>query len=371
MSLVNTCIGLIGYCSITRSLYGFAGELDFEHGNEHHLQQIQNYERSAEVYEYSSDACTMQPLVWAISNRMVDAARDLVAAGSPVDRLHENDPAPLIVACEEGQLEIVNMLLYHKATVSVVDRYGNTPLLIACRMGNSRIASTLLNAGAPFNQLDQKGWSPLRWACANRMSRVAIQMIEIVASCKDGSLNYSDLDAIDCEKRGTRKRGSGKHRSHRTCMAPNRHGMETLLLMACKKNLTTVAALLCNDRWSESTESHAAYINYENAYGDSAFTWACTNNMVSVARELLFTYRTNLTRSFKRMENAAEFLQTVYYQTGATVASALIACAARKTTKNLSLPEPCIQTICEHLKTIYRDAEISNLLSRNKAFAIK
>lgn len=52
--------------------------------------------------------------------------------------------APLLEACAAGAIEIVNLLIQHKADINVRDEEGNTPLLIAVRKKNLTLVQTLL-----------------------------------------------------------------------------------------------------------------------------------------------------------------------------------------------------------------------------------
>ena len=57
-------------------------------------------------------------------------------------------PSALIVACEEGKEEMVELLLEHNAAVDMQDKNGDTALRRAKQKGHEKIAERLLRAGA-------------------------------------------------------------------------------------------------------------------------------------------------------------------------------------------------------------------------------
>ena len=74
---------------------------------------------------------------------------------------------PLVRACQNGDLEVVEFLLEHKADVNrqAQDATGNTPLYVACDNGNLKLARLLLKRGAYVDtQIRLNRMSPLHAA---------------------------------------------------------------------------------------------------------------------------------------------------------------------------------------------------------------
>ena len=67
----------------------------------------------------------------------------------------------LMMACENGQKEIVELLLSANVNVHKVVKEGITALFAACRGGNKDIVELLLAAGADMNKTNKYGHTPL------------------------------------------------------------------------------------------------------------------------------------------------------------------------------------------------------------------
>jgi cytohesin len=75
-----------------------------------------------------------------------------------------NEATALNMAISGGVMEIVELLLKHKADTSARDHNGDTPLVRAIRGQNRPIAELLLSKGADPNALDANGFPPLHVA---------------------------------------------------------------------------------------------------------------------------------------------------------------------------------------------------------------
>jgi cytohesin len=72
----------------------------------------------------------------------------LLAAKADVALKNNAGHTPLHVACNSGQISIVQWLLTKEADHSDADKLGDTPLHVAARAGFKNIVSALLAAGA-------------------------------------------------------------------------------------------------------------------------------------------------------------------------------------------------------------------------------
>jgi ankyrin repeat protein len=142
------------------------------------------------------------PLMWAVSEGHVGAARLLIAKGADVNaRSHYLAAAngrgfegrtpiadgpdlkvaefasgwltPLMLAAREGHLELAEVLLDAAAGVDAAAGDGKTALALAIYNGNYDVASLLVDRGADVNIPDAQRFTPLFWAVDRRNMETA------------------------------------------------------------------------------------------------------------------------------------------------------------------------------------------------------
>ncbi|CAH1774233.1 unnamed protein product [Owenia fusiformis] len=113
----------------------------------------------------------------------------LVAA---VNKQAKNGWSPLLVASEEGHLEIVKILLQNHARVDVFDEHGKAALHLAAENGHDEVADVLLLAKAFVNAKSKLGISPLHLAAQNGFNKLIKLFIE-----KHGAV----IDALSLAKK--------------------------------------------------------------------------------------------------------------------------------------------------------------------------
>ena len=84
---------------------------------------------------------------------------------------------PILIAAEEGHIEIVKLLLEHNADIDCQDDQGRTPLLIAAEKGNIEMVEILLQRGANIDLQDKEGRTPLLIAAYEE----SIGMVELLS----------------------------------------------------------------------------------------------------------------------------------------------------------------------------------------------
>jgi len=72
---------------------------------------------------------------------------------------------PLLIACQEGHLEVARLLIDRGADKEKATNNGNTPLHLACYDGNLEVARLMLDCGADKDAADEDGFTPLHDAC--------------------------------------------------------------------------------------------------------------------------------------------------------------------------------------------------------------
>jgi len=86
-------------------------------------------------------------------------------ANAAVSQADEDGFTPLYIACQNGHLEIVRLLLEASAAINRAPQHGATPLYMACGKGHLDIVRLLLEASASINQAQENGATPLYVAC--------------------------------------------------------------------------------------------------------------------------------------------------------------------------------------------------------------
>ncbi|KAH9498484.1 hypothetical protein Btru_007628 [Bulinus truncatus] len=78
-----------------------------------------------------------------------------------------NGQSPLLVASEQGHLDIVKILLKNQARVDIFDEHGKTALHLAAENGHEQVADMLLYHKAFVNAKSKHGLTPLHLAASN------------------------------------------------------------------------------------------------------------------------------------------------------------------------------------------------------------
>ncbi|KAF7966839.1 hypothetical protein HWV62_36913 [Athelia sp. TMB] len=107
------------------------------------------------------------PLYYACFAGSVQAVRHLLSNSADVDRVGcEASSRPLLIASEEGHLEIARLLLHRGVNVNVEGGSYGTALQAACARGHLELAKLLLDNGADINIVGGRYGTALQAACA-------------------------------------------------------------------------------------------------------------------------------------------------------------------------------------------------------------
>jgi ankyrin repeat protein len=104
------------------------------------------------------------PLWVACCRGRTPVVRLLLEGGGDPTIAGDGGSTPLILASDNGHLEVVRMLLSHpsaKGTIDHRDRGGETALWSACHMGRGAVVRALLESGADPTIADDKGTTPM------------------------------------------------------------------------------------------------------------------------------------------------------------------------------------------------------------------
>jgi len=101
------------------------------------------------------------PLLVASQNGHLEVVRELLARGAAVDAADNRGFTPLYIASREGHVEVVRELLARGAAADTTNSKGFTPLYTASELGHVEVVRELLAQGAAVGTATKKGWTPL------------------------------------------------------------------------------------------------------------------------------------------------------------------------------------------------------------------
>lgn len=124
------------------------------------------------------------PLMLAAMNGELEIAGMLIDAGASLSRANDDfgtalgTAAVALVAPEEGETAMIDLLLDAGADTESGNGVMMTPLMYAAREGKREIVERLLEAGANAAHQDVRGWSPLLFAVRSGDPDIVRMMIE-------------------------------------------------------------------------------------------------------------------------------------------------------------------------------------------------
>jgi len=118
------------------------------------------------------------PLIEAVKGEEFQNVKELITAGTPVNDANRYGVRPLAIACEKGNLELVEILLENKADPNAAQVGNETPLMTAARTGKVEIVKRLVAAGARINEKEHHEQTALMWAAAEGHTEVVRFLLE-------------------------------------------------------------------------------------------------------------------------------------------------------------------------------------------------
>ncbi|MCC8484219.1 MAG: ankyrin repeat domain-containing protein [Rickettsia endosymbiont of Labidopullus appendiculatus] len=104
---------------------------------------------------------------------------------------HIYDMTFLYIACVQGKINMIEMLLNNGADIKAPDKYGYTPLHFACTQDHTGVIAMLLAKGAETKVQNKNGHTPLHFACykgdSDAVGILLKNKAEINAKSNDGS----------------------------------------------------------------------------------------------------------------------------------------------------------------------------------------
>ena len=128
------------------------------------------------------DAERNSPLHAAVENGNADIVRLLISAGAHKDLQNRYGLTPLHLAVKNGSADIVLLLINAQAQVNLQDKYGRTPLHLAAEQGRDNVMAALLRLRhAATNLEDGEGRTPLHLAAENGRTTAAAMLLKVGA----------------------------------------------------------------------------------------------------------------------------------------------------------------------------------------------
>lgn len=126
-------------------------------------------------------------LTQAIRAGDLESAREALARGAPVNGAPEDTKhwRPLILAIEQGRVELVDLLLEYRADPHLRSRVGEPALILAIRTESRDVVRRLLSAGANPRDRTKSGYSALMEAARIGNAGIANDLLSARADAQE------------------------------------------------------------------------------------------------------------------------------------------------------------------------------------------
>jgi ankyrin repeat protein len=145
----------------------------------------------AQVNPTNETEFRIPPLEWAVSSDNLELVNVLLTHGASLKSATTNGDTPLHTAAGRGDLEIAESLLSHGADPNATIIGGTTPLHEAAEGGSVEIAKLLVAHGAGINWTNSSGMTPLLYAAGRGGERTGVECLEFLLS------KGATLDSVD------------------------------------------------------------------------------------------------------------------------------------------------------------------------------
>ncbi|KAM3870880.1 kinase D-interacting substrate of 220 kDa B isoform 2-T2 [Diretmus argenteus] len=219
---------------------------------------------------------TIQSLFSYVEEENLAAIKAHLDKFREVDSRSDNGQTPLMVAAEQGSLEILQELIRRGANVNLDDVDCWTALISAAKEGHIEVVRELLENNANLEHRDMGGWSALMWAAYKGRTAVAQLLLEKGAN-PNITGQYSVYPIIWAAGRG---HGEIVHlllQYGAKVNCSDKYGTTPLIWAARKGHYDSVMHLLAN----------GADVDQEGANSMTALIVAVKGGFTEVVKELL------------------------------------------------------------------------------------
>ncbi|XP_028858461.1 kinase D-interacting substrate of 220 kDa B isoform X3 [Denticeps clupeoides] len=194
-----------------------------------------------------------------------------------VDGRNDNGQTPLMLAAEQGSLEIVQELIRRGANVNLDDVDCWTALISAAKEGHVEVVKELLENSAYIEHREMGGWTALMWAAYKGRVEVAKVLLENGANPNTTGQQYSVYPIIWAAGRGHADVVCLLLQNGAKVNCSDKYGTTPLIWAARKGHYDSVMHLLEN----------GADIDQEGANSMTALIVAVKGGYTQVVKELL------------------------------------------------------------------------------------
>ncbi|XP_039744010.1 kinase D-interacting substrate of 220 kDa isoform X3 [Pteropus medius] len=143
-----------------------------------------------------------QSVINYVEEENIPALKALLEKCKDVDERNECGQTPLMIAAEQGNLEIVKELIKNGANCNLEDLDNWTALISASKEGHVHVVEELLKCGADLEHRDMGGWTALMWACYKGRTEAVELLLSHGANPSVTGLQYSVYPIIWAAGRG-------------------------------------------------------------------------------------------------------------------------------------------------------------------------
>ncbi|CAG2210990.1 unnamed protein product [Mytilus edulis] len=243
----------------------------------------------AEVDIVNSNECT--PLLNSSLSGHVHFTEVLLEHHADVNRCTASHSwSALHFAADDGNIDLIKLLVRYKAIVNSQKMNGMTPLYIACNSGHFNAVQLLIENKADVNKCENEGWSPIHIACYDGLYDIAeILIINSADVNKDNNTgetplhyacdgNHINIVKLLLQHGSDIDKGNGNEETplHRTCQA----GYVDIVKLLCEHGASTNQRsrdgftplhCFCNrdyDKKFDQTITKSAFLHNVNESGD-------------------------------------------------------------------------------------------------------
>nr|XP_013999553.1 unnamed protein product [Salmo salar] len=194
-----------------------------------------------------------------------------------VDGRSDNGQTPLMLASEQGSIEIVQELIRRGANVNLDDVDCWSALICAAKEGHVEVVKELLESSAYIEHRDMGGWTALMWAAYKGRVEVTEVLLENGANPNTTGQQYSVYPIIWAAGRGHAEIVQVLLENGAKVNCSDKYGTTPLIWAARKGNFDCVMHLLEN----------GADVDQEGANSMTALIVAVKGGFPEVVKELL------------------------------------------------------------------------------------
>ncbi|KAM7079296.1 kinase D-interacting substrate of 220 kDa isoform 3-T4 [Molossus nigricans] len=143
-----------------------------------------------------------QSVINYVEEENIPALKALLEKCKDVDERNECGQTALMIAAEQGNLEIVTELIRSGANCHLEDLDNWTALISASKEGHTHVVEELLRCGVDLEHRDMGGWTALMWACYKGRTEVVELLLSHGANPNVTGLQYSVYPIIWAAGRG-------------------------------------------------------------------------------------------------------------------------------------------------------------------------